>query len=617
MQRKDRDNVLKYIIATIKPFKSLVAIHFFVVFFFAIDVSLWPFLSKLLIDKVAVTSSSQMWQTIWPFALGLIALTISGGLVWRLADYAWSYLDPLMKKKIVLDAGDKMLDKSQNFYQNNLAGACANRIRELANNTPKLLEMIIYNFISVGLILVIAFFTILQTHKFFAITLVIWSALFIYMAIRAAKLTDKMSSDLAVCQAKIMGNFVDVLTNIQNVKFFTNQQKERERFAFLQNRYSVFFKRRGFFLLKFFTIHGLTFSLYFSLSIVALIYFYIENEVTLGDFTLIFTINCFVINSMWNSANQMRTFLEELGAVKQALRMINRPLEIKDDKNAVNLKILGDRGAEVIFDNVRFSYELLARPSSDFKPTEVQPFAKCSPKNSVLTDKGSLAIRGRLVINRGEKIGLVGHSGSGKTTFINLLMRSYDVNFGVIEIDGQNVEKVTQNSLRRAITIIPQDPLLFHRTLFDNIAYARNDATLEEVERAAKLAHCDQFIEKLSCGYQTLVGDRGIKLSGGQRQRIAIARAFLEDAPILIMDESTSQLDSITENLIQEGLQNLMNQKTTFIVAHRLATLQNVDRILVFDEGQIVEAGTHQELLDYGGIYYKMYNKQINGFFSE
>lgn len=219
-----------------------------------------------------------------------------------------------------------------------------------------------------------------------------------------------------------------------------------------------------------------------------------------------------------------------------------------------------------------------------------------------------------VTIEAGQKVGLVGYSGSGKSTFVNLILRLYEVVDGQILIDGQNLSEVTQESLRQAIAMIPQDPTLFHRSLMDNIRYGRTKASDEEVISASKKAHADEFISLLPEGYETLVGERGVKLSGGQRQRIAIARAILKNAPILMLDEATSQLDSITESNIQDSLWELMQGKTTLIVAHRLSTLLHMDRILVFDKGHIVEDGTHAELLNRGGLYKTLWDAQVGGF---
>jgi ATP-binding cassette subfamily B protein len=217
-------------------------------------------------------------------------------------------------------------------------------------------------------------------------------------------------------------------------------------------------------------------------------------------------------------------------------------------------------------------------------------------------------------IEPGQKVGLVGESGAGKTTFINLLLRTYDIQDGEITIDGQNIAQVTQDSLHQNIGVIPQDPSLFHRTLFENIHYGAPEKNSELVYEAAKLASAHDFIVNTENKYGTLVGERGIKLSGGQRQRIVIARAFLKNAPILILDEATSALDSMTEREIQSALWKLMQGKTCIVVAHRLSTLIDMDRILVFDEGKIVQDGTHADLCKQEGIYKNLWNTQMNKF---
>ncbi len=220
-----------------------------------------------------------------------------------------------------------------------------------------------------------------------------------------------------------------------------------------------------------------------------------------------------------------------------------------------------------------------------------------------------------LTIEPGEKVALVGHSGSGKSTFVKLIQRFYDLNGGRITIDGQNVAGVTQASLRGKIALVPQDPILFHRSLAENIAYGRPDADLKAIRSAARLAEADGFIQTLPDGYDTLVGERGVKLSGGERQRVAIARAILADLPILILDEATSSLDSISELSIQRALDRLMQDRTTLVIAHRLSTVRQVDRILVFEKGRIVEEGTHEALLTQkGGIYRRLFETQAGGF---
>lgn len=550
----------------------------------AAEISLWPYVSKLLIDGLANSPRESIISEIWPIALLLVILTALPGFIWRICDYSWAKLTPLIKKKVVAESMEYLMKHSHSFFQNNFSGALSSKIRDLSNSTPKMLDIVLYSFLRVALSVIVAFFTLFLVHKYFAFGLIIWASLFILMAIRASKLTNRMSVSIATQQSKIMGNIVDALSNINNVKLFANSRFESKRIATFQNKYSTLFRRRGIFLVKFFTLHGLTFSIYFTACIALLIWLYAENMVTLGDFMLIFTVNNWIINDMWTATNQMRSFLEELGTVDQALSMLNEPIKVKDG----NEKLVVTRG-EITFENVNFSYH---------------------GDEPIFNEKS-------ITIPHGQKVGLVGHSGSGKSTFVNLILRLYDVDGGRILIDGQDISKATLDSLHRAIGMIPQDPSLFHRSLFENIAYGAENASLSATKQdaieAAKKAHAHKFIEKLPHGYNSLVGERGVKLSGGQRQRISIARAFLKNAPILILDEATSQLDSVTENLIQESLKNLMKDKTTLVVAHRLSTLEMMDRILVFDRGKIVEDGTHEELLKINGIYKRLWSAQVTG----
>lgn len=576
----EKTSPFKFFLNSVKPFKFYIALHIFVIIYGAIDISLWPYLSKLLVDKLATMPHEDAFQQIWPITILLIIFTVLPGLVWRVSDYSWAKLIPALKKKITLESMDYVTRHSHNFFQNNFSGSLANKVRDLANSTPQILQVLLYNFVSVSLSLFIAFFALFSIHKAFAFGLVAWAILFIIMALKSAKKTSSMSIAIADQQSKIMGNIVDVLGNIANVKFFSRRNFEQKRVAQFQDDYTVLSEKRGFFLLKFYTLHGLTFATYFAFCIVALIWLYSKNLVTLGDFLMLFTINNWMIHSMWIAANELRTFLEELGTVEQALQIIDQPLEIKDGTEILHV----DKG-EIIFENVEFGY-----------------------KNSAALFAGK-----NITIKPGEKVGLVGHSGGGKTTFASLILRSFDVNSGRILIDGQDISKVTQDSLRDAIGLIPQDPSLFHRTLAENIAYGKNDASRDEIIEATQNAHAHDFITKLPQGYDSLVGERGIKLSGGQRQRVAIARAFLKNAPILILDEATSQLDSITENFIQDSLQKLMRDKTTLVIAHRLSTLQIMDRILVFDAGKIVEDGSHEELLALNGVYKKLWDAQVGG----
>jgi ATP-binding cassette subfamily B protein len=314
-----------------------------------------------------------------------------------------------------------------------------------------------------------------------------------------------------------------------------------------------------------------------------LLQLYSKNLITIGDFTLIVTITMSIFHSMWYLANKIVDVYKNIGTCCQAMSLIKVKHEIIDQPNAKELVV--PKG-EIEFREVAFSY-----------------------KNST-----PIFLNNNIKIAPASKVGLVGYSGSGKSTFINLILRLHEVSFGEILIDGQNISNVSQDSLRNNISMIPQDISLFHRSLWDNIRYGNPNASEKQIILASKQAHCHEFIMDLEHGYDTLVGERGIKLSGGQRQRIAIARAFLENASILILDEATSSLDSVTEKYIQDSLHLAIQNRTTIIIAHRLSTLLEVDRILVFKDGRIVEDGNHQQLIKSGGHYATMWAMQSNGF---
>ena len=309
-----------------------------------------------------------------------------------------------------------------------------------------------------------------------------------------------------------------------------------------------------------------------------------RGEATPGDITYVLGTYALIHGYLRGIGMHVRNLQRSVNDMEELVDFMDLPLGVADKPGAPEIEI---KKGQVDFDAVTFRYQGQKDP---------------------IYDGFSLAIA------PGERIGLVGHSGSGKSTFVKLVQRLYDLNGGAIRIDGQDIAQVTQESLRRQIALVPQEPVLFHRTLAENIAYGRPDATMDQIIDAAKRAYAHDFIARLPQGYDTLVGERGVKLSGGERQRVALARAILADAPVLILDEATSSLDSVSESLIQEAVETLMAKRTTIIVAHRLSTVQKVDRILVFDRGRIVEQGTHAELVKReGGHYRELFEHQAMG----
>jgi ATP-binding cassette subfamily B protein len=290
-----------------------------------------------------------------------------------------------------------------------------------------------------------------------------------------------------------------------------------------------------------------------------------------------------VIGDARNLTRRFLEFFEYVGNVANGVDTIVKPHDIIDAPDAKALQVTA---GQIAFQNVNFAYEP-GRPVFENLSISIEP---------------------------GQRVGLVGFSGSGKSTFVSLILRNYEPQSGQILIDGQNILQATQDSLHEQVSLIPQDPSLFHRSLNENIAYGRLHANDADIQEATKLAFADDFIDAMPEGYESLVGERGVKLSGGQRQRIAIARVMLKDAPILILDEATSSLDSVTEKAIQENLDRVMGKKTVIAVAHRLSTIAHLDRILVFDKGRIVEDGNHDDLLAKQGFYFQLWTMQAGGF---
>lgn len=310
-----------------------------------------------------------------------------------------------------------------------------------------------------------------------------------------------------------------------------------------------------------------------------------QDLVTTGDFVLIAALMINLQDMLTFIGNSISQFVRVYGDVEEGLDEILHPHEIPDAPNAQKLK---PENGQLIWSEVDFGFG----------------------KNQVFK-------KFNLTITPGQRVGLVGSSGAGKTTFVSLLLRQHELSGGAILIDGQNIAEVTQDSLRQNIAVVPQEPMLFHRTIKENIAYGKPNATVKEIEQAAKQAQAHKFITDLPEGYDTMVGERGVKLSGGQKQRVAIARAMLKDAPILVLDEATSALDSESEVEIQKALHRLMRGKTVIAIAHRLSTLREMDRIIVLDKGKIVEDGSHDALVQYGGVYAGLWEHQAGGFLQD
>lgn len=472
---------------------------------------------------------------------------------------------------------------SHEYFSNHFAGNIGKKLADLPQSCQTVMEIICFQFATAGIGTLIVLIMMWMTQPLFAVILLIWLTFHLGLTFLFLKRSHVLHALHSEAVSVLGGKIVDVLSNIMNVRLFARNRYESDYLRTFQDdeikkekkaKWNIEIMRIGLGISGLFLIFGMVFGL---------VYAWIHHRISLGDFTQVVMQAFWLLGWLWFINYQLTMFTRELGTIHNALSLIRKGYDVVDIDNAVTIEV---KRGEIRCEEMTFAYH----------------------------EKRPVFDHFNLVIPAGQKVGLVGFSGSGKSTFVNLLLRFYDLQSGCILIDGQNIHEVTQESLRANIAMIPQDPSLFHRTLMENIRYGRLDATDEEVIHASQLAHCHEFIEKLEAGYESLVGERGIKLSGGQRQRIAIARAILKDAPILILDEATSSLDSVTEKLIQESLHDLMKTRTTIVVAHRLSTLANMDRILVFHQGKLVEEGTKDELLKNNGHFAMLWNMQINGF---
>jgi len=569
-----------YILSVIRPFYWQVAGSIIVALYWSIHVSLQPYVIKLILDSVNLDPT---FKNIITPVIYYIILSLAFTLNFRFYDYISLRFYPKLKANIIEECTEIVSHHSYNFFQNQFSGALADRIKNLSKGTTEMVQMCLDRFFSHFLALLIACGTLMTVNIWLAIILLTWALFLVGLSMAVAKKARHLSQAYSEAGSRVSGKVVDRFTNILNVRLFASYKYESSH---LKKGLSDTIKRDQrlrWFLLKLMTVQGIATSLMISGTVLVLIYSVHSKAITIGDFGLVMTLTLAFAEIIWDLAKEVSFFSEVYGMVSQGVALLNQKHDIKDAPGAK--KLIVTQG-EICFQKVHFKY-------GDAEP--------------LFSDKS-------ITIEAGEKVGLVGFSGSGKSTFINLILRLFDIDSGKILIDGQDIAKVTQDSLHKSIGLIPQDPSLFHRTLMENIRYGRLDASDEEVYKAARQAHAHEFIKHLPLGYEMMVGERGVRLSGGQRQRIAIARAILKNAPILLLDEATSALDSITENIIKNALLELMQDKTTLVVAHRLSTLLHMDRILVFKQGKIVEEGNHKKLLEQGGMYRKLWDAQIDGF---
>ncbi|MFZ4762272.1 MAG: ABC transporter ATP-binding protein [Alphaproteobacteria bacterium] len=572
----------------LKAYKPYIAGLCFVVFWWALHNTLSPYILKLMVDAVATHQQNipLMANTVfWP-AIIYVVLGFVIGWVFRLQDYLIMKLAPALRRDVQQQMLAYLEGHSHQYFQNNFAGSLSNKISDMVRGVPEILFLLIDICLAPFIAILVAMVALYSVMPMLAVAVGGWTIIYLslcwYFSIKGRSLAAKLAETRSI----FTGKQVDSISNMLNIRLFARRAYETSYVGHYMQDVVKNDQSLQWYLLKVRIFQNTSMTALGAIIIYYLLHGVQQQAISAGDFALVLGVTSRIMDSLWNTSNQFVRLAQEIGTCRQAISIITQPHGLIDHPEATTLNV--DKG-EIEFDNVSFFYER---------------------NNNIFNNKN-------VSIQAGSKVGLVGFSGSGKTTFVHLILRFFDINGGNILIDGQNIAHVTQDSLHQSIALIPQDTSLFHRSLLENIRYGRLDASDEEVIEAAKKAYAHEFIQDIAEGYQALVGERGIKLSGGQRQRIAIARAILKNAPILILDEATSALDSVTEKYIQQALEELMKNRTTLVIAHRLSTLSTMDRILVFNKGEIIEDGNHHDLLALQGHYARMWHMQAGGFLPE
>lgn len=553
------------------------------------------FLPPLILANVLSRLSKHDFQphNVWAsFGPSLVEYTmlvlLSGTVTWRMLDWFAFRLEGVVLRDMAREVYSHLLNQSSDFHANHFGGSLVSQTNKLIGSYIRISDTTWFQVLP--MIWSLLFVMIILAHRapLYVIILIGFSLIYITTAFFVTKTVRRLGGEHSSAESIQTGHLSDAVTNVMAIKSFSRKDYEIQRF----NQATDTTHSRLLTLVKALQYQQAYFSsmtsLILALSLVMAVVSVVTFNADLATVFLILNYTAFISGQLFSFSNQsLRHYNRALGDASDMITILDTQPDVKDPEEPEVVKI--NKGS-IEFNNVTFKHDGADTP---------------------IFNNLSLSIKS------GEKIGLVGRSGSGKTTFTRLLLRFSDIDNGEISIDGQNIADIKLDDLHENITYVPQEPLLFHRSIKENISYGKPEASIKEIDDIAKQAHADEFIDKLPMGYETLVGERGVKLSGGQRQRVAIARAMLKNAPILVLDEATSALDSESEVLIQDALWKLMEGRTAVVIAHRLSTIQKMDRIIVLENGKIIEQGSHKELIQKDGSYAKLWAHQSGGFIEE
>ena len=547
-----------------------------------------PFVMSLIVDKVSAGSvgADDVFAAFGPYIIALILINLFGQGCSKLQDYTMWKLEIAASYDLATMSFDALSNQSMTFHSNRFGGTLVSQTTKFMNAYNQLLETITFPFLPVICSVVFTCSLLIPRVPIYVAILMGLLVIYAIVSYLMYRRILSLNEQAAGAQNQLSGELSDAVTNILAVKTSGREDYERKLFDQANREVVARDSKRMWASLA----RGIL-TACIALVIMSVVSVFIAGGnawfgISPGTVVMMFTYTYTITNQFNFINNGLQRFNRAFGDASGMTAVLDEPRLVDDAPDASELKV---REGTIDFSNLNFWY-------SD-GGVQTQVFDNFN-----------------LHIPAGQRVGLVGKSGAGKTTLTKLLLRLSDIQEGEICIDGQNVATCTQQSLRRQVAYVPQEALLFHRTIAENIAYSRPDATREQIIEAARQANALEFIEQLPQGFETITGERGIKLSGGQRQRIAIARAMLADCPILVLDEATSALDSESERLVQEALENLMRGRTTIVVAHRLSTVAGLDRVVVLDHGSIAEDGTHAELIEAGGVYAGLWNRQTGAY---
>lgn len=575
--------VFRYFWPHVKKYKWHVVLVFFSVLVSSVASGVFsPVVYQKIIDAITVAQNPYLSQEIVSLFKLFVLIGVANFIANGTTGLVGNFYESQIIQSLQNDAFKRVAVHSRSFFANSFSGGLVAKFGRYVRAYESINDLILYNFFGPAITLVGILFVLFKKNPTIGVIFLLWFIVFSVVAFYFAKYKVPFDEEKGATESKTTATLSDVVSNILNVKIFSALVSEFKNYvAFTAKERDARLTTWNISIKQGVVLNGIMVALRMT-SLWLAINFWVKGEITVGFVVLIQMYTTQLFDLVWQFNGAFRNFGRSVTDAKEMVEIFETPIDILDPEKPEKCKI---KNGNINFESASFEYK----------------------------DGKDVFKKFNLEIPAGQKVGFVGHSGSGKTTITNLLLRFEDVQKGAIKIDGQDIRNITQDDLRRNISYVPQEPALFHRTLRENIAYGKPNAKEKEIIAASKKAHADEFIKEFKEGYDTLVGERGVKLSGGQRQRVAIARVMLKDAPILVLDEATSSLDSISENLIQSAFDEAMKGRTTLVIAHRLSTIQKMDRIIVLEKGKIMEDGTHAELLAKNGYYTKLWQAQKGG----